>query len=62
MKVLSERLGFSIDFKSTRCVFLPEDTDVCPGRISSCSKAGGGSGCLSSGGSTFTLGFPHDRF
>ena len=62
MKVLSERLGFSIAFRSSRCEFLPKDTDICPGRISSCGRGNEKPGCLSSGGSTFTLGFPLKRF
>ena len=62
MKVLSERMGFSLDFRSTRCAHLPEDTDVCPGKISMCSKVADRSQCFSSGGSTFIVGFPLSRF
>jgi PAS domain S-box-containing protein len=62
MKVLSERLRFSIAFQSSRCKFLPEDTNICPGRISSCGRIVERSECFSSGGSTFTLGFPLSRF
>ena len=30
-KVFSERYGFEIDFESTRCSYMPEDIDECPG-------------------------------
>jgi signal transduction histidine kinase len=48
-KVFSERYGFAIDFDSTRCAFIPEDTDECPGRISRCKFIVDESGCLASG-------------
>ena len=57
IKVFSERHGFSIGFKSKRCHALPADTDLCPGRISTCQKIHGKSECISSGGSVFTLAF-----
>jgi len=59
-KVFSERLGFSVGFESTRCRFIPNDTDECPGRISKCPFIKTKSDCLSSGGSTFSLRFPID--
>jgi len=57
-KVFSERYGFSVEFKSTRCRFIPHDTDVCPGRISKCPFIRTKSDCFSSGGSTFSIRFP----
>jgi len=57
-KSLSEQYGFTIDFESRRCPFIPDDRDRCPGRISSCSFIADKSQCLSSGGSTFSLIFP----
>ena len=59
-QVFSERFGFSVDFESRRCVFIPEDTDVCPGRISKCRFITDREGCLSSGGSEFSVHFPDD--
>ncbi len=59
-KVFSERLGFSVGFESTRCRFIPNDTDECPGRISKCRFIKEKSDCLTSGGSTFSLRFPID--
>lgn len=59
-KVFSERSGFSVGFESTRCQFIPDDTDECPGKISECRFIKSRSACLSSGGSTFSVRFPID--
>jgi signal transduction histidine kinase len=56
-KVFSERYGFSIDIESTRCSYLPEDTDQCPGRISLCKFIDDKSDCLASG-TVFILKIP----
>jgi signal transduction histidine kinase len=56
-KVFSERYGFSIDFESTRCSHLPEDTDQCPGRIYLCKFITDKSDCLASG-TVFKLRIP----
>ncbi len=57
-KCFSERFGFTISFESSRCQFLPEDSDPCPGRISACTFIKDRAGCFSSGGSVFRLTFP----
>ena len=59
-KVFSERYGFSIGFDSTRCAFIPEDTDECKGRISSCGFVRDESGCRASG-TVFTVKIPLTR-
>ncbi len=59
-KVFSERYGFSVGFESTKCRFIPDDTDECPGKISECPFIKTRSECLSSGGSTFSVKFPMD--
>jgi signal transduction histidine kinase len=56
-KVFSERYGFEIDFESTRCSYIPEDIDECPGRISLCQFIGNKSDCFASG-TTFSLRIP----
>jgi signal transduction histidine kinase len=58
MKIFSERYHFKIEMTSSRCPFLPLDTDVCPGRISRCPLCSQTGGCHRSGGTTFTLYFP----
>ena len=57
MKIFAERHGFSINVDSTRCIFIPLDTDICAGKISVCPFVKERSECLSSGGSTFSIKF-----
>ena len=57
MKIFAERFGFSISVDSTRCKFIPMDTDICEGKISACPFVRERSECLSSGGSTFSIKF-----
>jgi PAS domain S-box-containing protein len=58
IKVFSERYGFQIRMDSTRCRFIPDENDVCPGRISVCPACTTDEDCRGSGGTTFTLYFP----
>jgi signal transduction histidine kinase len=58
IKSLSEWWGFSVDFESTWCRFIPTDNDRCSGRISTCPFITDKSECFSSGGSLFSLTFP----
>jgi len=58
MKAFSERYRFSIGFESSRCRFIPEDSDLCPGKISECPFVRKREGCLSSGGSLFWIAVP----
>ena len=57
MKIFAERYGFKISMESTRCPFIPEETDSCPGTISQCSHSTQPEDCFLSGGTTFTLQF-----
>jgi signal transduction histidine kinase len=58
IKVYGQRFGFDISVGSRRCIHLPTDRDLCPGRISLCSHCQEISDCLASGGSTFCVTFP----
>ena len=58
MKIFSERYGFKIDMTSSRCRFIPQARDVCPGRISKCSFCKGIEDCYGSGSTVFSLYFP----
>jgi signal transduction histidine kinase len=58
MKIFSERYHFQIEMSSERCPFLPQETDVCPGRISLCAHCSSKEGCHRSGGTIFTIHFP----
>ena len=57
MKVYSKRFGFDISAGSQRCIHLPKERDLCPGKISLCKYCKQPEDCLSSGGSTFCLSF-----
>jgi signal transduction histidine kinase len=58
MKIFSERYHFKIDMTSTRCVHIPKETDVCPGRISKCTFCSKIEDCHRSAGTTFSVYFP----
>ena len=58
MKVFSERYGFQMDMASTRCRFIPQKEDLCPGAIDRCPHCRTAADCHDSGGTTFTVFFP----
>ena len=57
MKIFSERYHFSIRMRSNRCMYIPEDTDLCPGGVRQCSHCNTLEDCLRSGGTTMTVSF-----
>ena len=61
MKIFSERYNFRMNMTSFRCKFIPEESDVCRGRISLCPFCNAKEGCYHSGGTAFTLFFPAAR-
>jgi PAS domain S-box-containing protein len=58
MKIFSERYHFKIDMTSKRCRHIPNDSDECPGRISTCPFCSKIEDCHKSAGTTFTVYFP----
>jgi PAS domain S-box-containing protein len=58
MKIFSERYQFKIDMTSTRCIHIPKETDVCPGRISQCPFCSKIEDCHRSAGTRFSVYFP----
>jgi signal transduction histidine kinase len=58
LRAYGQRFGFDISVGSQRCIYLPTDHNLCPGRISACSHCRKPEDCLSSGGSTFCISFP----
>jgi PAS domain S-box-containing protein len=58
MKIFSERYHFTIAMESSRCRFIPQESDPCPGRISECDFCTEKEDCYRSGGTTFLLYFP----
>ena len=57
LKSLLELHGFEFDFQSKRCLYIPESTDHCPGRIDICPHIKSSQGCLDSGYSIFRVMF-----
>jgi len=57
IKVYSKRFGFDISVGSQRCIHLPKERDLCPGKIAFCKYCKKPEDCLSAGGSTFYLSF-----
>jgi signal transduction histidine kinase len=58
IKLHSEHGGFGLALESHRCVFIPSDRDICPGRISACPHCSAPEDCHASGSTAFTLTFP----
>jgi hypothetical protein len=58
MKIFSERFNFTISMTSSRCKFIPQNTDSCPGRISECEFCKTVEDCYEWGGTTFEVLFP----
>ncbi len=58
MKIFAERYNFQIELKSNRCPSLPQDSDLCPGRVSACPRCKKGTGCQQAAATTFSLYFP----
>lgn len=57
MKIFSEKYGFNISMTSSRCRFIPEDKDICPGDIINCSRCKSDDDCFNSGGTSVVLRF-----
>jgi signal transduction histidine kinase len=55
IKTHAQRLGFDISVASQRCIYLPTDRDLCPGKISTCPHCKTREDCLKSGGTTFCI-------
>ena len=58
MKIYGQLFGFRLSVESKRCIYLPTDKDLCPGRISLCSHCKETATCTASGGSVFSVFFP----
>ena len=58
LKVWAQRFGWRIELESQRCVHLPTERDLCPGRISLCPHCAGPGDCAASGGSRFAIVVP----
>jgi signal transduction histidine kinase len=57
-KLCGQRYGFDLLVQSRRCVYIPNNSDLCPGKISDCPYCQTVEDCHTSGGSIFSLSFP----
>ena len=57
MKIFSEQYGFQIHMASKRCIYIPRDEDLCPGKITKCRFCRVTEDCIQSGGTTMTVRF-----
>ncbi len=57
MKLYGQRFSFDLSVESQRCIHIPKDRDICPGKISACAYCRSPRDCESSGGTTFSLSF-----
>jgi signal transduction histidine kinase len=58
MKAYGQRYGLGLSMESQRCIHIPTNQDICPGRITACPHCQTQEDCLKSGGSIFTVSFP----
>jgi len=61
LRIFAEVNGFRIDCESTRCRYIPNESDLCPGDTSRCSHIRDREECFQSGGTSFRLSFPVGR-
>ncbi|NNL41592.1 MAG: hypothetical protein HKO79_03800, partial [Desulfobacterales bacterium] len=57
IKIFSERYNFKTKMVSTRCGFIPQEDDFCPGDTNHCEHIETEKGCLNSGGTSMTIQF-----
>jgi signal transduction histidine kinase len=58
MKIFSERYNFKIRMISNRCKYVPEEQDLCPGKVEDCDLKQTEEDCPESGGTTVIVQFP----
>jgi PAS domain S-box-containing protein len=58
MKIFSERYNFKLNMESSRCGYIPHESDICPSNISKCTYCRKQADCYGSGGTTFSIYFP----
>ncbi|MEW6667618.1 MAG: PAS domain-containing protein [Thermodesulfobacteriota bacterium] len=55
LRIFAEVDGFRIDWESTRCRYIPKESDLCPGDTEKCPHIRDREGCFQSGGTAFRL-------
>ncbi|HLD29789.1 MAG TPA: histidine kinase, partial [bacterium] len=57
VRILSEAYGFGVECVSTRCRYLPEESQLCPGNTANCRHIRNPQECGKSGSTLFKLTF-----
>jgi two-component system phosphate regulon sensor histidine kinase PhoR len=57
LKIFADLYQFTIECESKRCVFIPDESQLCPGSIEACPHVKDGGECAKTGGTTFRLKF-----
>ena len=57
MKIFSEQYGFQIHMASKRCISIPRDEELCPGKLTKCRFCRVTEDGIQSGGTTMTVRF-----
>jgi len=58
IKIFSQRFGFNVRFRSTRCSCIPTTRDLCPGDITKCAGCQTIEDCFANGGTEFVIDIP----
>ncbi len=61
LKIFSETYHFQVECRSTRCRYIPQEDDLCPGVIANCDHVQNKEQCAQSGGTSFKLLFPLEK-
>jgi two-component system phosphate regulon sensor histidine kinase PhoR len=57
LKIFADLYQFTVDCESRRCIYIPEESQLCPGSIEACSYVRDAGECARAGGTTFRLKF-----
>ena len=58
IKIFSQRFGFNVRFRSTRCSCIPTTRDLCPGDVTKCTCCKTVEDCHENGGTEFVIEIP----
>lgn len=61
IKIFSERFGFAVRFRSTRCSCIPSARNICPGDVAKCPHCTTVEDCLANGGTEFVVEIPAEK-
>jgi len=61
LKIFSETYHFQVECGSTRCRYIPQEDDLCPGVIANCDHVQNKEQCAQSGGTSFKILFPKEK-